>query len=460
MLVVFDRYASCNAYSIFAFSYSITLDNSVSSLFRCREMPAPSAAQIQAAQAFVTEHVDADLAFLWSSTGVEVIHQQMIGLHYPTVKKFNVMADTRQEIRDICKSDYNLDPASGPEVRASVAAIVAAWESAKEFVSKDNQIRAEAKLSGQPRPVPSSERLAMRRAVELAFGELEDRECPSAEYLAGKLEEVEQNELTASSLDEVLSLDNSVNSTIQTAIDPSGSIKLVKTKAKGKLPANTEELRLKLKLEGNTWLFMAAKFRNRAWLAGLTPSCWVKYVEYLLGEKVLNLTVNRSDSVDHPTAVNPSWNILLSYELAMRKKVIKWAMEGKHSISNGLSLVTSDTELKELAFITPMLLGSRRRQDTSFDDSSNKYPRREKGRGDKGYYKGKGKGGGKFNSSKGKSKGKGKNPSGLQSRTPDGKLICYAYNNTGCKGSCGMVHVCRLCLLDHPMTQHGSKSSN
>ena len=164
-------------------------------------MPPPTLAEIAAARTFVTDQVDADLALLWSSTGVDVIHQALIGKHYTTVKKFNVMGDTRQEIRDICKSDFGLDPASSPEVRAAVASIVAAWESAKDFVTKDNQLRAEAKLSGQPRPVPSSERLAMRKAVEQAFGELEDRECPSAEYLAGKLEEVEQNELTASTLD-------------------------------------------------------------------------------------------------------------------------------------------------------------------------------------------------------------------------------------------------------------------
>ena len=52
---------------------------------------------------------------------------------------------------------------------------MAAWKSAKDLVSKNNKIRAEAKLTGHPRPVPSSE----RRAVERSFGDLEDKECRS-----------------------------------------------------------------------------------------------------------------------------------------------------------------------------------------------------------------------------------------------------------------------------------------
>ena len=42
----------------------------------------PTAAEIELARAYVTEKVDADLAFLWSSTGVELTLQHKIALHY------------------------------------------------------------------------------------------------------------------------------------------------------------------------------------------------------------------------------------------------------------------------------------------------------------------------------------------------------------------------------------------
>ena len=37
------------------------------------------------------------------------------------------------------------------------------------------------------------------------------------------------------------------------------------------------------------------------------------------------------------------------------------------------------------------------------------------------------------------------------SKTPDGRAICYAYNNVGetCAGACGRVHVCRICFGKH-----------
>ena len=51
------------------------------------------------------------------------------------------------------------------------------------------------------------------------------------------------------------------------------------------------------------------------------------------------------------------------------------------------------------------------------------------------------KGGGKKN--KGASKGKSVTPG------PEKRRICYAFNNgQGCDNSCGMAHVCQICLLD------------
>ena len=63
---------------------------------------------------------------------------------------------------------------------------------------------------------------------------------------------------------------------------------------------------------------------------------------------------------------------------------------------------------------------------------------------------------GKFNSGD-KGKGKGKNKKGKDNRhsqTPDGKPICYRYNdsNRKCKNKkCRFVHVCSICLAaNHP----------
>ena len=68
----------------------------------------------------------------------------------------------------------------------------------------------------------------------------------------------------------------------------------------------------------------------------------------------------------------------------------------------------------------------------------------QKGKGKKGKGKGKGKTGKKGDQS-------------LHSITPDGRQICYAWNNKkeGCKGGCNIVHACRICLdTSHPTYEH------
>ena len=39
----------------------------------------------------------------------------------------------------------------------------------------------------------------------------------------------------------------------------------------------------------------------------------------------------------------------------------------------------------------------------------------------------------------------------LHSTTPDGRQICYAFQEGKCKGNCGRVDVCQLCLKPHPL---------
>ena len=68
----------------------------------------------------------------------------------------------------------------------------------------------------------------------------------------------------------------------------------------------------------------------------------------------------------------------------------------------------------------------------------------------KGKGLGKGKGGGGKGGGEDGGKGGGKS---LFTWTPDGRMICFKFNNTGeeCEGQCGMVHCCLVCLL----TDHG-----
>ena len=205
---------------------------------------------------YVAAHMDSDLQFVLSDSGVSLEGQVAIARRYGNMRKFRAVGDTRADVRRACLNDFAI-PQDTPESRAETAAMVSAWEVAQEYISKEVEIRAEAKVLGQPRALQVHERQAMLKAVELVYGPLQEAEAPSAEYLSVKAEETETNEPQASSLDEVTSKRDSQTAELQTGLDSSGHIRITKTKVKSKLPATTEEYRR----------VMAARYKSKSWLA-------------------------------------------------------------------------------------------------------------------------------------------------------------------------------------------------
>ena len=242
---------------------------------------------------------------------------------------------------------------------------------------------------------------------------------------------------------------------MQSSIDSDGKIRVIRTKAKGTLPQNTEHLRAKYKIESNAWMMLAAKFRQKSWLADFHPQVFDKFVEYLLGPKVYLINVPRTDGSDGLVPLHPSWSIILRYEHELRKAAFKLVKEESETLATAMSIVVRDSELKEIYFTTPIALSSRKHKSEG-SQIDNSVVKRTKiidtntatdWRPPKGNKKGGKKG-------KGKGEGKGR----LASSTPDGRQICYKFNNNQpCDGSCGRVHVCQVkgCLGAHSKLDHG-----
>ena len=231
---------------------------------------------------FVRDNMDADLQFILGESGVELEFQVAIARHYGTLRKFSALGDDRAAIRTACLQDFAI-PGDTPQARAQTASVVAAWETAKEYIAKEIELKAEAKVLGQPRVLQIHERQAMIRAVELVHGALNDSECPSADYLSIKAEETECNEPIAAPLDEILSKQASSNSQIQSAVDTTGHIRVTRTKTKAKMPSSTEEYRKVMKVEMFAWLCMASRYKAKHWLHGLTAAPFLKFTEFILG---------------------------------------------------------------------------------------------------------------------------------------------------------------------------------
>ena len=410
----------------------------------------------QAQRDFLRDNMDSDLQFILGESGINLANQVAIARHYGTMRKFNALGDDRTAIRTACLQDFAI-PQDTPENRSQVAAIVSAWETAKEFLSKELELRAEAKILGQPKLLQIHERQAMLRAVEAVHGALGDSECPSSDYLSLKAEETESNEPTAAPLDEILSKQASANSQIQSAVDSSGHIRVTRTKTKAKMPTTTEEYRKIMKVETFAWLAMASRYRAKHWLHGLTAEPFQRFTEFILGERVYGIQIPTGDGSQQK--VRPDWSIVLSYEQKLRKEAMKLVIQG-HTLADSMAAVIRDADLKEAFFTTPVALKS------ALSEAQPSKFQRFNSKGSFG-----GKSYGSFSKGKGKGKGKSK-PSHQQDtrlkglnlawRTPDNRELCFAWNSGDCDGSCGRVHQCRVkgCYQDHKAIEHKQKKDS
>ena len=231
------------------------------------------------------EKVDADLVFTLDEAGVPLAAQYDLSLQYPSVRRFAAMADSKTELRSALKADLHIDPDAGAAQRATMASLVTAWQACSDMAEKERQQRSEAKVLGVPRTLSYTDRNAMLHAYEKSYGHLEDREQPSSDYVALKVEEIEQGELLASALDEVGSKDEALTLSVQSSVDAAGRLRVTRERKKSKLPKDSEELRAKLRLEATAMTMLGAKFQTRAWFVRLDPQVFANYAEYLLGEK-------------------------------------------------------------------------------------------------------------------------------------------------------------------------------
>ena len=182
---------------------------------------------------FLQKHVSSDLQYIWDDSDVSLDVQYRLAQHYKSLRVFTAIADNPADIRTALRTDFQLDPAAGAAERAEAAKIVSAWTAGQQLYEKETELHAESKVMGMPRNLQHSERQAMLRAVETAVGQLSDQDTPSAEYLALKVEECENGEILASSLDEITSKAHKTTASLQTSLDTSGHVRVVKNKNEG-----------------------------------------------------------------------------------------------------------------------------------------------------------------------------------------------------------------------------------
>ena len=100
-----------------------------------------------------------------------------------------------------------------------------------------------------------------------------------------------------------------------------------------------------MKVEAYAWLCMSARFKAKAWLQGLKLDHFVKFVDFVLGDKVAELRLPTASGVD-TTFNRPPWQVVLSFELKLRSEAMKMVIDDGSRLADALEAVTKDPSLK------------------------------------------------------------------------------------------------------------------
>lgn len=381
------------------------------------------------------EDLAADLRFLLVDKQVpEACMDKLAVMGFLTVSKFALIEDSRAAVRAMLVSEFSLNPAERPDDRQKQAAFIEAWETAVERARREKEDDANLRSARLPRTMPKPDHLALQSAFHKAYFELSEDLTPSHTLVEFRLDMIEQGEVKGETLRAITSLADVQEGRLGATIDNAGMVRIRTGSQEVKMPTDESTLRRRLKIWGFSWLFAKLKQPGRLWLKDVEPQVIYDYVDYLFGEQVMGLEAKDPNG---KVVSRPSFDLLLSCELQLRKKQAKL-------INNGLTFATAlrdamkDAETKTRYFTTPLAISSMHNALSEDASPKRRWKDPKDGEGEK---KRKG---------KGEPKGKGKGGK-LHNKTPDGRPICYRYGKTpDCTGSCGFVHCCRKCFGQHP----------
>ena len=243
-------------------------------------------------------------------------------------------------------------------MRKDVALLVSVWESTQCSYQEKN--KQEARLRGQLRLVQTTEYAAMRSAVEQTLGRLKDKEAPSKSLVAAKLEQVEDGAPIAEDLREATSFEDAEVEAYSAVIDPgSNTLKIRPGKCSTTPPRTPEELRLRRRRLGLAWAFIRTRHSNRKWVPATVVEAFRKFSDYVLGNTVAGLC-----GVE---GLRPTWPLILSYELELRKAAYRFVRDGLcNCIGEALEKACETPALYSVHFVTPMQPGKMEPAEDSF----------------------------------------------------------------------------------------------
>ena len=409
------------------------------------------------AQETALSELSSELRFLMSENDLpEIVQLRLRTLGHKTMPLFSVLADTRQQVRDLVTRDIvdagevGLTVLEVQQAKLISNQVVATWLVASQRLVEEIRISTDNRALRLPMVLSRPVLLSLRQRFEQEKGRTSDHLYPCSSLIERVLEEIEEGTFTALALTEVVSCECS--SEESTSLQEVGTVVRIRKNAKPvPLPVNTEELRRRFKTLGIVYYIARFKHTSRLWLRTSTLDTWLEYCEWLLGEDVWGFRLDQEG-----LQVQTSWTTMLQYDLHIRKLACRKVLFDQMDFQTALDSAREDLPLRARWFITPTaILASTSSSSSSFkrplpehvetikkgveptiSKKKQKLQKFKEGKGAKKAEKGKGKGG--------------KNRSQFQ-KTPDGRLVCNFFNSSaGCqRQGCTFVHVCSKCYSEN-----------
>ncbi len=363
--------------------------------------------------------------------------------------------------------------------RSLHARLLDALDLCRKLKEEESAVVAKARATGQPAEITGGAHLELRKTYQAVTGSIRDELYPSYAYFNARLQELEDNELTAETLDAVTSRRYELqqgNDDYAIQWNRNGEAVMKRFKLKGQLPKTTEDYRATYKIMAHHWALVRLRHGGRPFLKDLEPDVWAHHVDFMLGEEVRGL--NAKDAAGNVVA-SISWHTFLVYDQEVRNAAMKAVNERGLTIANALVEARKCNELRTKFLVTQLALAH---LETTSSNSSSAYSRAPavetswndghgedwKGAGrraKKGATKNKGGKGGGSDKAKGKgkpkSKGKadGKGSTRLKVLKKAGLLkvgaegSCFNFNKPGgCSNSaCNWPHICAHCGGRHSL---------
>ena len=296
-----------------------------------------------------------ELGYLLENYGVPPALLAKLGkLGIDSMEVFAQIEPDVTAFRTFAVDDLGLDPKANIANKVALAKLVGAFEAANTRGKRRREEDAEQRVGDLPRKLPRTTHLDLRRSFVSRHRELRDEENPHQSYLESKLQEVEEGEMRAERLCDVLSLaDDDGSSSTGFSLASDGTLKARKTSAvKGMAPANSEQLRLKLKVMAHTWEFVRLKV-PKDFLLDFDMHLFSDYADWLLGERVAGLSVASPGS---GLSCKPSWALVLSFDFEFRKRVAAEANNKPGSFKSYFQAAYADETLYNMKLFVPLSL--------------------------------------------------------------------------------------------------------